>query len=194
MRSTALANAASVADFQHLGVLDGTDRGGAGITAEQRHFSKRVSFAEHGQRTGGSRRIMRAVREDLHLAAPDDIERIAGVAGPEQNLPFFQLLFMDNRQNSLYLFGGQMAHQLARRQQFDPRLGIRLFARHRVFPKLGNASYGSAPLFQKDRGRIIKDGAGRKPGADKRPCRAGIVAAMITGLVDQLEASGVASV
>jgi len=40
--------------FQQVSVFYGPDRRGAGVAAEQRHFSKRVAFAEHGDRAAGS--------------------------------------------------------------------------------------------------------------------------------------------
>ena len=70
-------------DFQQVGVLDGPDRRGARVAAEQRHFSKRVPGTEHGDRIAGHSGVAGTIREDFHLAAPDDVEGVAGVTGPE---------------------------------------------------------------------------------------------------------------
>ena len=104
----------------------------------------------------------------------DDVERIAGVPGLEQNFASLQLAVADAGQNLFDLLGRQMAHQVGRRQQFDSPACIRLFARECVFAELGDVAYGRALLLQKQRCGVVDDGADGKAGADKGPRRASI--------------------
>src|SRR5258708_16987915 len=75
-----------------------------------------------------------------------------------------------------------MTHEVAGGQQLDPLARIRLFARQGIFAKLGDVAYRRSLLLQKQRCRVVNDGAGGKSSADKRPCRMRLVALMIERL------------
>src|SRR6267142_184782 len=107
-----------LADTQQIGVLDGADRGGARASAEQGHFSKGVSLAEHGDSAAESVGARLTICQNLHLSVRHNVEGITGVAGPEQNFVSLQPAIANTWQNSLDLVGWQMAHQVACRQQF----------------------------------------------------------------------------
>jgi hypothetical protein len=62
----------------------------------------------------------RAVCQDLYLSARDDVEGVTSVPGPEQDLPGLQLTVPNAWQDLFDLFGRQVPHQIARRQQLYP--------------------------------------------------------------------------
>src|SRR5450631_1390424 len=167
-----------LADIQQVGVLDGADRGGARTPAEQGHFTKRVPRAEHRNCAAGGLVTRQAVGQDFHSSMRYDVEGVTWVTGPKQNFTCLQLPVADTRENSLDLLGRQMAHQVARREQLDALVRIRLFARQGIFAKLGDVAYGRSLFLQKQRCRVVDDGANSKSGADKCP-RSAIVEALM---------------
>jgi hypothetical protein len=166
------------ADFQQIGVLEGANRGSARTSAEQGHFTKSVPLAKLGNGAAGFRPIETA-SQDFHLSTRDDVEGITGVSGLEQNFGLIQMAGVDARQDLLDLFRWQMPHQVTGRQQLDSLVGVRLFARKRIFAELGDVAHRRSLLLQKERCRIINDSPGSKSGADKSPCRVGIEALMM---------------
>jgi hypothetical protein len=137
-----------LADFQQIGVLDGADRGGARTSTEQRHLSKGVPHAKRGNGAAGGLGARYAVCQHLHFSERDNVEGITGFSGLEQNFTRLQVAGVDARQDLLDLFGRQMAHQIAGRQQLDSLARIRLFACQGIFAELGDVAYRRSLLFQ----------------------------------------------
>src|ERR1700754_3144280 len=141
-----------------------------------------MTRTEYGDGAARSCITRRAVGQDFDFSVGDDVEGIAGITGPEQDFTRLQAAFANSRQYLFDPLGRQVAYQVARRQQLDALTRIRLFARQRIFTELGNATYSRSFAFQKQRCRVVDDGACSEPRTDECPCRVRIEALMMKGL------------
>ena len=156
-------------DLHQVGAVDGAYGRGARAAADQRHLAESVSFSKPRNCTG----VGAGIREHIHLAFGNDVERVARIADVKQDFAGFEMALADIGQNALDAFRRQMPQQIAFRQQLDQLARFLLLALKRVFLEMRGITNRRASPFEIDRRRVIDRRAKCKTAADKAPSRVG---------------------
>ena len=139
----------------------------------RRAIAKRLAFAELRQLPSVDLPAVR-LRRYIDLASRHDIQRVAGIAGVEENLTIIEMAGADAGQNSFDLFGWQMTQQIAFREQLNRFLRVLLLASEGILAKPCRVAY-CGPLLVEEQGcEVVDDGTEGEAYTDKRPGRIGV--------------------
>lgn len=150
-----------------------------------------LSGAELGNGVRGDWSVAWGIGQDFDRSARDDVQRIARIAGTEQNLASREVPVLHARQQLLDPLCRQVAQEIAFRQQPDQLLCFFLLAFERVFTKARLVADGGALLLEKEGRRIVDDGPRGEAATYERPRRTRVEPEMVQLLcADESELDG----